>query len=276
MRKTFFKLSREELERNKSSHVFLGDISVGGFLDENEQMVERAHNLGIAEQAMIGFASGVSLVHPQGNVIVHTISPFLVERTFEQIKLCCGYNGAKLILISANGPYDYERLGPTHHSASDVNLLATIPDMQLRLPSTVEDLEEIYQQALTSDKSTYIRLTARGARPDCETTKIEGHRRLRIENGVTTDSPPRFDHTIVCIGESLAYVLANQKRAATVYWTSDPFAPLPKEARDHENITVLEPYTQPLISAPDRAVRKNFSKQHKKIIQPNLGWEDFK
>lgn len=275
MRKTFIEMTRQELADNTQSHVLLGDISVGGFLKQGDELIDRVINMGITEQGMVGFAAGLSMVKKTGNIIVHTISAFLVERAFEQIKLCCGYNGARLILISANGPFDYEKLGPTHHSASEVNLLSTIPDLNIRLPSTTEDLREIYHEALHGDKSTYIRLTSRSAVVTVPSATIGDYKRIWLSGGIQSATDSGKETALVCTGESLAYVLSNWHTDATVFWTSNPFAPLPQEINSYSRVLIFEPYTQPVIRAPHGAIRKTFSKAHKKIINHDLGWEDF-
>ena len=269
MRKTFAELSKQELQNNPNSFVLLGDISVGNFLDANEQLPERVFNMGIAEQAMIGFAAGLST--GGGNVIVHTIAAFLVERAFEQIKLCCGYNKNKLILISANGPYDYDKLGPTHHCASDVTLLTTVTNMNIRIPATVEDMKDCYQEALVSDNSTYIRCTSRVANLDQKPIRI---------NNQWQHLPGTGDRAIVCIGESLTYALETYA-GHTIYWTCDPCAELPNELSVYEELLILEPYTSNFIKIPElfknkKIIQRCFSIEHKKIMQKNLGWEDFK
>ena len=269
MRKTFAELSKQELQNNPHSFVLLGDISVGNFLDANDQLPDRVFNMGIAEQAMIGFAAGLSTAG--GNVLVHTIAAFLVERAFEQIKLCCGYNKNKLILISANGPYDYDKLGPTHHCASDISLLSTIPGMNLRVPATVSDMKECYAQALSTADSTYIRCTSRDAKLDVDPVKIDSlWKKLPNTNG---------NKAVICVGESLTYALQAHAGMPT-YWTVDPLSQLPEELQEFSELLVLEPYTVPLIKVPEsfqnkKITRRHFSIEHKKIMQKNLGWEDF-
>ena len=79
MRKKFSELSKQELANNPNSYVLLGDISVGMFMGKDDNMPERVFNMGIAEQAMVGFGAGLNLASG-GNVIIHTIAAFLVEQ----------------------------------------------------------------------------------------------------------------------------------------------------------------------------------------------------
>jgi transketolase len=269
MRKTFAELSKQELQDNTNSFVLLGDISIGNFLDVNDNLPDRVFNMGIAEQAMIGFAAGLGTAG--GNVIVHTIAAFLIERAFEQIKLCCGYNKNKLILISANGPYDYDKLGPTHHCPNDVTLLMTIPGMNIRIPATVEDMRECYQEALAYEGSTYIRCTSRAAKLDTEPVRVDAvWRRLPGRSGT---------RAVVCIGESLTYALQTYADDP-IYWTVDPRSELPAELAQFEELVILESYTANFVQIPaafkDKTItQRHFSIEHKKIMQKNLGWEDF-
>lgn len=267
MRKTFAELSKKELQNNPRSFVLLGDISVGNFLDQNDQLPDRVFNMGIAEQAMIGFAAGLSTAG--GNVIVHTIAAFLVERAFEQIKLCCGYNQNKLILISANGPYDYDKLGPTHHCASDVTLLLTIPNFDIRIPATVEDFQTCYHESLNTSRSTYIRCTSRAAKLDSAP--------VRVSDQWNQVSGRQGSQAIVCIGETLTYALEKFPNSS-IYWTTDPRATVPADLTKHSQIVVLEPYTTSSISIPSelrhKTVQRHFSIEHKKIMNKNMGWED--
>ena len=65
--------------------------------------------MGICEQSLIGVASGMALegLKPW----VYTITPFLIERPFEQIKLDIDQQKANVNLV---GFADYPTLGPTH------------------------------------------------------------------------------------------------------------------------------------------------------------------
>ena len=65
--------------------------------------------MGICEQSIISVASGMALEGLQP--WVYTITPFLIERPFEQIKLDIDHQNVNVNLV---GYADYPTLGPTH------------------------------------------------------------------------------------------------------------------------------------------------------------------
>tara|TARA_B110000879_G_C11176547_1_gene516234 strand:+ start:651 stop:1442 length:792 start_codon:yes stop_codon:yes gene_type:complete len=156
VRKVFAtELKKKFLNSNKNS-ILLGDISVGLFLDTGDDLVSNAYNMGILEQSMISFAAGLS--SESDNVFVHTISPFIIERGYEQIKLDISYNKNKVILVSANGPFEYNKLGPTHHCSSDVPLLNLLPGIDIYLPGRDIEVIDSLDRIENSQNAAYLRL----------------------------------------------------------------------------------------------------------------------
>ena len=118
MRRVFGKYLSQLAEKDKKIILLVGDIGYSIFDDFRKKHPKRFLNMGICEQSIIGAASGMALegLKPW----VYTITPFLVERPFEQIKLDIDQQKANVNLV---GFADYPTLGPTH---SELNTKITM------------------------------------------------------------------------------------------------------------------------------------------------------
>ena len=85
MRRSFGKIITELADRDEKIYVIVGDIGYRVFDEFRQKHPDRFINIGICEQSMIGVSAGMAL---EGlNPWVYTITPFLIERPFEQVKL---------------------------------------------------------------------------------------------------------------------------------------------------------------------------------------------
>jgi len=109
MRRKFGKIIDELAKKDKKIFLLVGDIGYGIFDDFRKNHPKKFLNMGICEQSLIGTAAGMSLegLKPW----VYTITPFLIERPFEQVKLDIDQQKANVKLI---GFADYPTLGPSH------------------------------------------------------------------------------------------------------------------------------------------------------------------
>ena len=109
MRRSFGKIIVELADRDEKIYVIVGDIGYRVFDEFREKHPDRFINMGICEQSMIGVSAGMALegLKPW----VYTITPFLIERPFEQIKLDSDQQNVNVKLV---GFADYPHLGPTH------------------------------------------------------------------------------------------------------------------------------------------------------------------
>src|SRR5215510_1519961 len=90
MRRQFKNTVTELAAHDDKLIVILGDISHYLFNDFQQKYPERFYNMGICENALISVAAGLSA---QGFYpFVHTIAPFITERSLEQVKLDMCYN----------------------------------------------------------------------------------------------------------------------------------------------------------------------------------------
>ena len=158
MRKQFAK-TLFELGRDEKLVVLIGDISHFLLRDFEEKYKNRFYNLGVAEQSMMSMASGLALggLFP----VVHSITPFITERCFEQIKDDLCYQDVGVNIVSVGSAFDYASLGCTHHSYDDIAILRALPNMQIIYPSAPHELDTLFKETYSNGHPTYFRLPAK-------------------------------------------------------------------------------------------------------------------
>jgi len=233
MRKQFTATIENILDNDDKLVLLLGDIGVWGFKNALENYPDRVYNIGILEQSTIGLASGLAMT---GFIpVVHTIAPFLVERSFEQLKLDFGYQMLGGNFVSVGGSYDYAALGCTHHCPADVSILKNIPGMEIIVPGTPEEFDRLFKQTYSDGKPTYFRLSERS---NSESQKVEFGKADIIKSGK--------DATVVAIGPTLKPVLEAVKDldvTVLYYSTLIPFdAETLKDNSESGKILLCEPY----------------------------------
>ena len=102
---------------------------------------------------MIGVSSGLALEGLQP--WVYTITPFLIERPFEQIKLDIGQQQANVKLV---GYADYPTLGPTHSELDARRLMERVDNIRCFYPEDGEEAERAIRQAYSDEGPNFISL----------------------------------------------------------------------------------------------------------------------
>ena len=160
MRKQFRDTVTDLAARDEKLVVILGDISHFLFLPFQERYPDRFYNMGICENALISVAAGLSAegFHP----FVHTIAPFITERSLEQIKLDFGYNRFGGNIVSTGASFDYAWDGATHHAYTDLAILRLIPGMEVIQPGSKKELDALIRSQYANGRPTYYRLSDHG------------------------------------------------------------------------------------------------------------------
>ena len=152
MRARFYEAAAQALERDERVALVLADIGVSQLPRH-----PRIFNVGIREQLMIGVAAGLAL---EGyRPVVHSYTPFLVERPYEQVKLDLGHQDVGAVLVSYGASYDASREGRTHQAPEDVALLSALPGWTIHVPGHPDEAEHLFARALGTDDRVYIRLS---------------------------------------------------------------------------------------------------------------------
>ena len=153
MRRKFGKIINELATKDKKIFLLVGDIGYGIFDDFRKNHPKRFINLGICEQSLIGFAAGLSL---EGyKPWVYTITPFLIERPFEQIKLDIDQQKADVKLV---GFADYPSLGPTHSELNAKQMMKLFKNIKSFFPKDSKETEKCVKKSYKIQGPTFISL----------------------------------------------------------------------------------------------------------------------
>lgn len=235
MRERMGTVVNELVENDEKTAVILADISTNYFQEAFRRYPNRVINLGIMEQTAVSLASGFALegFHP----IVHTITPFLVERPFEQIKDDFCYQGLGGTFISIGASYDYGTDGMTHHGPGDVSILKTLPRMQVCVPGTGDEFETLLRQTYDNGAPTYLRTGIQQNENSQPITFGKLHVVQKGKAGVVIAVGPMLDRVMEAVADLDVTVLY-----ATTISPFDAETLQEAVAEAAPNIVVVEPY----------------------------------
>jgi transketolase len=153
MRRKFGKIIDDLAKKDDKIVLLVGDIGYSIFDDFRKNHPKRFFNLGICEQSLIGVASGLALegLKPW----VYTITPFLIERPFEQIKLDINQQKANVKLV---GFADYPHLGPTHSELDAKKLMSLFKNIKSYFPNNSQETERFVKKCYKRNGPTFISL----------------------------------------------------------------------------------------------------------------------
>ena len=153
MRRRFGKVITELADRDENIIVLVGDIGYRVFDEFREKYPDRFINLGICEQSMIGVSAGMALegLKPW----VYTITPFLIERPFEQLKLDIDQQNANVKLV---GFSDYPTLGPTHRELDGEKIIQLFNNISSFFPKDGDETQSMVYEAYEKNGPAFISL----------------------------------------------------------------------------------------------------------------------
>lgn len=154
-----FGLSLIEIQKEiENLLVVTGDVSTSAGLDRFKKMYpEKYVDVGIAEQNMLGVATGLSNLGFK--TLTTTFSPFQTLRCCEQIKNNLGYMNSDIVMVGLASGLVLGTLGFTHASIEDVGAIRSVPNLNIISPSDCLETVKSVKASLKSNNPTYIRLT---------------------------------------------------------------------------------------------------------------------
>ncbi|MEI7695721.1 MAG: transketolase C-terminal domain-containing protein [Chlorobium sp.] len=202
MRKAFADTMLEVGQEDDRLVVMVGDIGHGGLQPFAKACPGRYYNIGILEPTIVSMSAGVarSGLFP----VAHTIAPFLIERSLEQIKLDFCYQNIGGTLISVGSAFDYAGLGCSHHCYTDLGLVKAIPNTQVIYPAMPNEFRLLFKDTYRNGKLTYFRLPGEIHGVEISDDRIVIGKGIRIVEGK--------DVSIVVVGPQLKTAVAAADR----------------------------------------------------------------
>lgn len=157
-RASFGLILNDLAKTDKDLIVVTADVSTSAGLERfKTNYADRIIDVGIAEQNLIGVATGLSSVGYKS--ITTTFSPFQTLRCLEQIKVNLSYMSEKVIMVGLASGLCLGNLGFTHCSIDDIGALRSLPNITIISPADCYELYKSIKASLQHKNSVYIRLT---------------------------------------------------------------------------------------------------------------------
>ena len=169
--KCFAQVLHEEGERRPEVVAITAGMPDGtGLVPFREAFPDRFHNVGIAEQHAVGFASG--LTRGGARPVVAIYSTFL-QRGFDQVFQEVALQRAPVVMVMSHGGFAGED-GATHHGLFDIPILRTLPGIVLMAPRDGAELQAMFRFALEQNAPVALRYPkASTPVPDRRVTPIQ-------------------------------------------------------------------------------------------------------
>lgn len=203
-------------------------------------------NVGIAEQNLIGVASG--LAKEGYTPFVTSFAPFLSMRASEQIRMELGYMQFNVKVVALGSGLAMGFLGNSHYGLEDVAVMRAIPNLTVVAPADCTEIVKVVEAAAEYEGPMYIRLTGGVDNPPVYTSDYEFKigKAIKLREGA--------DISVVCSGtmvyQSLkaAEVLASANIEAEVI-NMHTIKPL-----DYESIRDIVDSGKPILSVEEHTV----------------------
>ena len=163
-RATFFAIAMPEIAaENEDVYVLTADLAQLSNLNKFATAYpERFINTGIAEQNMVGIASGLAM---EGNcVFATTYASFIAVRSLEHVRQHISHLKLNVKLIGTAAGVVAARSGVAHWATEDVSFMRALPNMRVICPSDCNQAYQVAHYVASTKEPVYIRLS--GA-PNC-------------------------------------------------------------------------------------------------------------
>lgn len=194
----------EQMMDEDGNIVYL-DADLMGSLKTKElwkRRPDRVFNCGIQEANMVGVAAGLYLAG--FNPYIHSFTPFLTRRVYDQLFVSIAYAGKSIHLIGSDAGIMATANGGTHMCFEDVALMRVVPNACIVDVTDAAMFHTMLKETKDRNGITYFR-TARRNAPDVYEDGVELH---PGKGCILTEGE---DATVIASGIMVATALDAQK-----------------------------------------------------------------
>ncbi len=156
MRQTFLQTLVDLADQDERIVFLTGDLGYLVIEPFAEQFPDRFINVGVAEQNMMGIATGLA---EAGFIpFVYSIAPFVTLRSYEFFRNGPIFHHLPVRIIGVGGGYEYGEAGPTHHALEDIAVMRVYPDVFVIAPADYAQAKTALLQTWDRPEPIYYRL----------------------------------------------------------------------------------------------------------------------
>jgi len=160
MRKAFIDTLIQLAEQDKDIWLLTADMGFGLVEQFATRFPKRYINVGVAEQNMIGVATGLALEGKK--VFCYSIANFPTLRCLEQIRNDVCYHNLPVCIVSGGAGLWYGNLGMTHHAVEDIAVMRCLPNMTVVSPGDATEMRWVVGAIATRKRPCYLRMSRTG------------------------------------------------------------------------------------------------------------------
>ncbi|MDQ1532395.1 MAG: transketolase [Actinomycetota bacterium] len=156
MRAVFVEKLTELATQDQRIVLLTGDLGFMALEPFREAHPDRFFNVGVAEQNLMGVATG--LADAGFTPYCYSIATFASLRGFEFFRNGAVWHNLPVRLVGMGGGFEYGSAGMTHHALEDIGVMRTLPRVTILAPADAGQTDPVVRYAQTRSGPVYLRL----------------------------------------------------------------------------------------------------------------------
>ena len=156
MRRAFIRTLVDLATEDERILLMTGDLGYMAIEPFAERFPRRFFNVGVAEQNLVGLATGLS---ESGYIpFIYSITTFVAMRAYEFIRNGPLAHGLPVRIIGIGGGFEYGHAGVTHFGIDDIGVMRLQPALRVIAPADYEQAASALRATWQLDGPIYYRL----------------------------------------------------------------------------------------------------------------------